>query len=624
MQPPPPESLTKAIATEKNPILRSLGAVQACKTWRKDADRLRQIAASPGAADDQWLTLTTDVIAASAGADRAVPAPDNGAAAAAGAVRRPAIEREAMIGTLAAMIGSGKRSHQALAAGVLAMAIRWLGEGGSARPDFSPLAAFADSDCLWARLAGIAASGACRGDAAEARLLQALDSPDDLDRLAALAGLTAPRAPEREGAELPAIAAAPRAALVKALRSPRYSERAAAAVAIFSRMQFDDAMAVFQDDLRREPRSGGGEAMIAAFPHMAAIAQEMRDQRRMMLLDALLDSGDAGLQSLALRSAFWFPSQPMLLTMICEMEPEAFFDLAASENWAYELSRRDFAVQAILERFRSLFENRAPGDFSSVRALALFMDHPDGTFHGINRGSSRPFPNAVGNVVGNWDLTPHPIVVLCGAMLTACTAGGAGDGALGAAVQLLNAYFGQQYGHATSGVLTRTLPGIRDATAWVLAHAGHRTLGPKIAILLGSCYQARYALKNDAGLLAAMDDARRRIMASDRPADQALLLCGMVMARPDFPPDPAAEAFPTEASAELQRRLIAGAVPGNLRFPALWAMRFQPRDITPAFGRFLAERLVDPAESPDLKDRALPIAARHCPLDGPLVDVLGN
>ncbi|HUU68870.1 MAG TPA: hypothetical protein VM186_05065 [Planctomycetota bacterium] len=605
------QSFTGALAGDANPILQALGVFMLRSTWRDDAARLGQLAASPAAANDSWLKLSADLLAAFCNADRFDPAADNGTAATAGA-GPSALDRAAVLDRLAGMLASGKPSHQALAAGVLLQGMHWFEEGASGRADFSKLAELAGSDCLWARLAGIVAGGACPGAASEAQVLQALYSQDELERLAALEACSVQRRNDREGAARPANAPAFRQALATALRSPRYAVRAAAAVAIVRTLPFDDAMAILQDDIRRDPRGAGAEAMLAAFGKLADDDHELNEQRRMMVLDALLESKNDELQSLVLKNTFWFASQPLLLTMICESEPEAFYELTANDNLSNQLKRYDFAIRAILDRYAALFEKRAAGDFAAVRGFASYIGNIEGVFFRFG---------------GNPEFTKG-IVELVDKMASTCTGPGASDAAVGAGVDLLCAYFGLQAFDDRRAILSKTPAGIRTAAARAMAYADHPRIGAKIAVLLGDLYQAPYWFQKDAEVSAAMEDARRKIMTGNRADDQAVLLTGMIMLQgfptpwlPKTAEDESADAYVADALVELQKRMIAGAVPERLRGLALWAIEFQSREISAEFEQYLMERLADPAEGIGFNSKALPVLARH---GSPHYEVLGN
>ncbi|HUW30285.1 MAG TPA: hypothetical protein VM223_01595 [Planctomycetota bacterium] len=262
------QEFIKAFDAEKNPILRSVGALVACSTWEGDAGRIRQLMSSPAVAGDPWLKLSVDLFASCALPDSDEPA--RGSAADAGNGSDPGNNA---LGRVVELMASGKRSHQALGALAFSYAERRPRRG----PDLSRIAALVDSDNVYVRFAAIVANGLCADDAGEARLLKALQSKDELDRMAALSVYALGRPGAGKDAAPSPNADALEKALLAAWRSPRYAESMLAAAALPRFSSFARAIAAFQDEVRRNPRSARARGMLEGFRKMPRAGNELQE-----------------------------------------------------------------------------------------------------------------------------------------------------------------------------------------------------------------------------------------------------------------------------------------------------------------------------------------------------------
>jgi len=563
----------QALAAEKNPILRSAGALAACSAWEGNAARIRQLASSPAIDADPWLKLSAELFASCALADSGKPPPD---AADAG---QGSDQGGGALGRVADLMASGKRSHKALAALALAFAARRPG----GKPDLSRIAALADSECVYVRLAAIVINGLCADAPSDARLLKALQSTDELDRIAALSVYALSERPGRADAAPPPNADALEQALLAASRAPRYAESTLAAAALPRFSSFAGALAAFQNEVRRNPRGSRARAMLDGFRKMPKARAELQEQRQMLIVDALLESGCAELQVYFLKNIGFLDyglSPPLLLTVVCEAEPEAVFTLIemGSQNLGIfdQLRNNEAIVGAMLDRLTAIFEAGGPKAAAAARCLAAY----DGKVR--------------------YDRTLGPIAAaLADRMLEACMHGGASNGELAAACELAAS------GHPSLGAIGSGA-GVR-----LLELIGHKTLGPKAASMLGALYRrfdVQVHLDGYPALRDAMEAARAKLMSGKSKADQVLLLMEMVAAR--------TEAVAAGSRAELARRIVTGEVPPGLRLDAVRAFGKYQIDVPPELAEFLMASLASRDEPREFNSAAM-LVLRQCPSQFP-------
>ena len=303
----------------------------------------------------------------------------------------------------------------------------------------------------------------------------------------------------------------------------------------------------------------------------------------MLIVDALLESKNADLQMYFLKSIGHLDyglTAPVLLTMICESEPEAAFTLFGI-GWqnigvAELLRNNDAMARAMLERLAAIFENGGPHAIEAAKCLA----------------------SCDGKV--RYDRTLNPIAAaLAGKMLDACMHDGASDAELAAACELAGSGFASPRAIGTGA-------GVR-----LLGYVDHKTLGPKVASMLGALY-CRFDLQNDLNdypaLRDAMEAAHVKLIAGDRAGDQVLFLMETVKAR--------TEAVAAETRAELARRIVADEVPAGQRLDAVRAFGKYQIDVPPDLAEFLIARLASRDEPREFDSAAL-LVLRQCPAQFP-------
>ena len=592
-----PREFAQAMAAEKNPVAKALAVILARSTYvrtvgwlpwpRGPESLLQRCSAQMEPINDPWLRLATSLGLSLADASES---------------KAPRKKVNAAVEMLASLLASGKRSHQALAVTRMSPHLRWLIGNGNEPADLSKLAALADSPSLWPRLFGIMASGACTGDAAEGRVLQALKSNDGLVRAAGLLACADPLIyGSSKGGPPPALSslrngAAFREALVVALRSPCLTESTLAAGAFCQGLPFDDRLALFREEGRRKPHSIGATVLLHSLTQETRGAADRQDRLGKMVIGALIELKDPGFQILHLRSrSLWYQDQ--ILAMIRDSETEAFFALLTLDdhNQKFILDNESYAVTAILDRLTVIFEKGGPHALEAVRALAAYTQ----TSYAYNK-QHRPTTFA-----------------LVDSMLAMCMADGASDEQLAAACALATGVFAD-YGPLAYSDFTwnDAPPRLRAALPRLLRCVDNKTLGSKVAGLVGAMYRRfdpLVAPTIDPALLGAMETCREKIMASDRVAGHAVLLTLMCGAKND--------ATAAVAQAQLEMLLMAGTVPaggaageatGDLRMDAVAAIARYAQRVPPEFGQFLMSKVATRTEAPEFEQVAVQVLA-HCP-----------
>ncbi|NQT21359.1 MAG: HEAT repeat domain-containing protein, partial [Planctomycetes bacterium] len=599
------DEFRKGPFAEKNPIARCL-SVFTCVRRQRDADKVKQLLNVPEVQKDPWLKTVADLFYTGFFATRSA--------------RRDAVADVPTLADACTMVtklmASGKRSHRVLACGTMLAGfdgvVKSLGRAKpeypkGQRPDFSALAALADSKDIWTRFFGIVANGPIGGDEADARILKAMKSRDDLDRLAGLLACCIPKWFVDGTDEAPAPgkhAAALKEALLAALRCPRYAESTLAAQAIMVRMPFDEALALFQHEAKRDPLGRRTKTLLVAFNWFTAPSRgsdQLRVQRQMMVLDAVLETKDPVLQLwFADGMGWWFMgrNEALVLTMICESAPEAFFELVSagthSQRRFYSFSSENFAVQAILGRLKSLHEAGGPLAAKAVRALA-------GLIRKVNSSDSpeRDFLPLAETMLANMLKPDSPAEHLAagGELLDALANSRPAEHLIGDAMRKRR----------------RQIDGILAAASRALDYADQPALTRNVAALLGTYYRL-VNLKKNPELAEVMERARRKIMQAGRPCDQVLLLSGMAQNSGFTIRELRGDGTRRPASAELQKRFLADTIPADLRLAALRAIRPMEDDLTrkrpyvidlsPEFQKYLLQRIKDPKEAADFRRQA--------------------
>ena len=547
-----PRELGVSIVAEKNPIAKTLGVLVACLAWEQQAGKIAGLAESLDLANEPWLKLSIDLFRRSNKPNR--------------------------FEALAGLMVSGKRSHQMLAAATISAAV-FTGfiDGEMHQKALSKIAACADSEFLWARFAGIMACGSCAGDVPEARVLKALTSADEIDRLAGLLACARRRSQTMPGAI--------RDALLALTKSPTYVESDLAVLALRDSMPDKDA--AFLDEVKRNP--GGRRARLLLenlcdTAEMRNTPEELRARRQRVLLDAVLKSKDATLQLAFVKSRCWSCSEPLLQALISDAEPETFFALIAERFFRSTLPGWESAAPIVVNRFEWLLEKAGPHS-AEVKAFASFINELSGLMR------KDDFRNRVVGLVDR--------------MLTASMAPGAREESVAAGCELLASCFGYE-SHLMLDLEWKDVPaGIKSGAARALEFAGHKRLGHRVAELL-ELYHNRVSPESaDPDFLAAMEKAWKKILDTGPVGDQVIVLEGMARSRN--------KAISGVAAADLQERLLEGSIPRDARRKALSAIPWTDgRDdngqlrsgFSPEFKQYLLKAMIDPKEDVRFREDA--------------------
>jgi len=478
-----------------------------------------------------------------------------------------------LLGALNALIASGKPSHKVLAAGgMLAFLLGGPIDDDRYRPGLLKLAGHADSGSPWPRFTGIAACGVCPDDAAQARTLAALTSPDELDRLAALIGCT-------RRAE-PAMPSPHADALAKLLDSPRYLEWNLAAEALRRGSPFEGQLADFQAEAKRNPRSRRARSLLESLCRASETRYgpaALLDKRRQAILLAVLESRNTELQTAFVTAAEFCRVPNLLGRLIRDCAPRTLFALVDVVGLD-SLAGRELAAHAIIERLGAIFEAGGPNALAAMKAFAILIKKSDST---LAKDDLRAPALALLDWMLSVRVPPEP----------------ARDDAAAACDLLAALLEGQLILNARWNDLP---PATRSAAVRILGCAAMKPLRHQVAKLLALCHnRLNFADPGNAdpAMVAAMEGARATIMGNGTAEDQVTVL--MSMARKCRPGGSAACA---EASAELQKRLMAGDVPAPLRCSSLHAI---PADsLSPDFLQYLMKQVLGRKEDVEFREGA--------------------
>jgi len=582
-------ALGEGLLTDKNPIVRALGLFSICRTGRKDPAKMEHALEMVDLEKDPWLKRSVDALL-------------------------PLLEGRSTDSSvdMGSLLLSGSRSHQALGTGALYMALSRLVRQAP-RLDLDAIAGLSSSGYLWPRLAGILANGTLQRKDAEARLLEALKSDDEAGRIAALLGLFF-YGPQRKQ-ELPGRLLG---VVRTSLRAPTFAESALSSFVVCLVLPFDECVAIFQEQAKRNPEAASTRALlVAAMKHrdveierrgVETDDRELWTQGQMILLDAVLGSKNEALQNFFHQTAPWWlkHNRPLLLTMICDSEPEAFCGLLMNHGFRQNSFLKEFECKAIADRLRSI----GTSDDPAARVLAA---KTMGAFIVDNRAFFRVDRRAL---FGGREVMMNSLGVI-GAMLDRCFGEAATDSEIAAGLMLLEGVLGPR------GPLDEQLiswPDMPRAAHGVvlraLGYANHKTHGPRAAAVLGSLYRQwdRAGIQDDGALGQAMGTARRAIMEKGYPEDQAVVLCGMATLEDEGVAGPAV--------AELEKVFMAGALLPDIEVRALRSFMEHPMIVSPGFERYIMSRLGNEYERSRLRTEALTLLGLCSDQFGQLIDTL--
>jgi len=592
------DDFRKAILAEKNPILKSLGVIMALMVWERNPETIAELCNSSEVQGDPWLKVSADVMLGIV--DLMVKGRDASRSKDEGPAAEVYTEaRRRMLDSTMALLTSGKRSHQLLAglSAMFGMRAMVAPPQKEPKPDLSKITALADSADLWERFIGVMISAAANDQPGMQRVLNALESKDPLDRIFALFACVmsrpSPNADADADAETAELSRKLTATLLAFLKSPVLAEQYLAAQAIRWRVPFDDLLAMLQDEIRRDPNSELAKVLVKALGTSRELmmgGDELRKQRQLMALDVVLESKNAELELLFIETIRWRGSsqnQPMLLTLICDCQPKVLTSMLMDRNSWSELRNEDYAVRAVLDRLKTMF---AQGDAETrplaARGLAAYMQNAHKLWDGEE-----------------FKLTTLELLTR---MLDAFILQGNTPEQFAAGCDLLCGAIGPR------GPVADLPAGIRAAIVRVLGAAGDPARSAKVAAVLHHYYSRG---GEDPELAPVIEAAREKIMASDLPAEQAVVLCGMVMW--------GNERIRNSAVAEIEKRLMAGTVPAANRKDTIEALS-RSDTFSDGFVRFAFGKLADPAEEAEVRKAVLGLFATKPAFYGGLFDVLAE
>ncbi|HUW34572.1 MAG TPA: STN domain-containing protein [Planctomycetota bacterium] len=571
------DELRTAVVEETHPITNSLVVLLGLSLWERNPDGLAELYSAPEVQGNAWLKLSADV--ASAIWER----------------YRARGDQKVIIGMIMPLLASGKRSHQLVAC---FGGLRSMPDLMQPKLDLTKVAALAESPDLLTRIIGIVACGTMGNDAGNARMLTALQSDDGLDRVPGLLGC----------ANSMGIMAAPESAsklkneLFAAMKSPSFPERILAATCLRQYVSLEELTRMLQDEVRRDP--GGGHAKLLLriiHKHPALQPTDESAPPVMALLDAVLESRSEELQMLfAVELSRSRPSnKAALLAFICDCEPGA---LAGLTTITPPVLREEWAVRALLERLKALSAQDEPAAGLTIAKTVAGL---------WSMGHSPPIDRSFipPNDAAKVKEFMTTLLELAGRVLESCVLQDSTPEQFAAGCDLVLAIFGKNMVPMAAPTWMDLPVSVRAAAVRIVGSTDP-ALGATVAAVLGACYSCGAGA--DVECAAVLDAALRRIMAANRPSDQAVVLCGMTTARDSKVGDP--------ASAEIRKRLMAGAVPDRI---AATRALCNPRQPMPDdFARFALNSLTDQAEDVDFRQAVLEMLMNHTGVWNELTDTL--
>ena len=346
--PPALQASAGALLADRNPILRALGPW--CMTFglgwaSRSTIKVPAAARAVAGGNDAWLKAAIEG-----------NAPLLEAAAAYRDARIKLGPASAMRGVIALLI-SGKPSHESLGiASVIAAQwsfLRLCLFEPMLKLDASSVAALAESDRLWPRIAGIAANGLIDADESRRRISAALTSESEIDRLAGLLACTMLSLNGRVPAPSPEM----EAAMVASFRRPAYVENALAARALGRGMAIEKVLPILRDEVRKNPRLPRTRFLLQAAIDPGG--QRARAEWREQIQDLVMESGDPGLQTFFLqKDDLWISDPPQLAKVILGCRPEVLAWLL-SDFRANSRLKESMWRPAISERIASIAADAA-------------------------------------------------------------------------------------------------------------------------------------------------------------------------------------------------------------------------------------------------------------------------
>ncbi len=562
------------LLTDKNPAARSLGLYFLCATFERDLAKMQEALKTLDVGKDPWLKVLADAF---------LPLMERG--------RAPSLDPWIKLTT------SDKRSHQALGLGAASLVFRAIESSRRAAraseaadeweaPDLTPFTKLSDATYLPARFVGIVMNGMMAGEDAEARILRAVKSDDEIDRIAGLFACSVRRDPQGKPK---ALSPELRKAVQAAFRAPSFAEYARAAIAIGRDLPFDDLLAFLREEAIRNPESVSTNLLLkvvcARWDVGTGSKEGTRRTRQMMLWDALHESKDASLQIFFfMKGRLWLAGNPpLVLCMIYDLEPRAFVAFVSTWYWI-EYPRSEELLRAILHRVGQMYGSPDPAARAlAVEVIAKFMTwRPYWRFYGPEIRKNNPY-----------------------IMLGACVREGATGEEIAAGLQLLERIVGNWGPMACNEVKWPDMPrSAQEATVRALGYANDETYGPRVAAILGYLFAMHElaGLANDPELERAMAEAHRKIMEGGRPEEQIVVLCGEARSRD--------EAIGRAAVAELEKRLMKGAVPIGLQQEVLLSFQGHRLLDSHRFKEYLMKRLSDPEDPARLRRIAFYLLGR--------------
>ena len=578
---PDSRALAGGILKDPNPIARVLGILGPCILYGSRAqEHVDELISPDDLANDPWLKAAADLyVPLSRFANsRYHDAPAVNESAATNGPPAPAEQVPDPFVTVTRMTASGKRSHQALAAASFFLGMRIThGEPkpGEPKPDPASIMKLSESSYLWTRIVAIMACGTVDTPEGWIRVLTAIKSQDEPDRLAGFMACMA-RRPDSPAA----LPAGLKAAVLASLDAPTFPERTLATMAGANVFTFDEIMARFQDEARRHPVSDRAFMLLQVFRFhrdLTRYNEEVRTQRLLAMLDVVLESRNAALQTAFIRQMDWWlrQNQPLVLTFILESEPQALFDLITDHRLSpYP---ETFPIAAVLDRLKVLHGSATPA--ISEKAVSAFTA-------GIREAYLFSLEQEIRTSA----------LALAETMLDDCLKNGAPEDKLAAGLELLTMLFSPYTPFKDEASWKDVPPGISRALIagiWLAPVERHTSA---VAALLSSCYRRRLLhIAQDPQVADAVDSARRAIMEKGKPADQVLVLCGAAR-----DPDKAVSGM---AAVELQKLLLTGKVPAELMSEAGSAAAHGPAP--PELVPMLLERIADEGADKNLRGQAL-------------------
>jgi|GEM_PF-6850059 len=548
-----------ALQAEPNPIAQALGVIFACTTLLRGGTVPAEVPAALEP-DDPWLKTVKDTYLSIFSMMHArqvqlanppdMKAEENGNR-----------QQTQLFDKLHELALSGKRSHQVL--GIIPL-LR-LGEAGVAEGlnDYGRIAQLADSDFLFARIAGIVACGAAPEGEGSARIAKALGSPDRIERLSALlaCGGMGRRGPWPD---------AVKAAALKVAGSREYGQSMIAFRPLVASLPLGEAIEVVKGMIDRNPRDSGISRMIQSLVRRREFQmgdEETRRKNQFTVLDAIIESGNPHLQLEFLQAANWWfsNSEPLTLCMIygCDLgvlerniDPDTQSSVGGS-SLRFALSQKEYGARAMLDRLGTMFDEEG-GD--KTRALRLMGSYLNKLPYLISSNQS------IEKMVR--DLATR---------MMAATAGADSVKLFEARCSIITSLIRNSQHQAVK----RLLSDLESAAVSACNRAGDAEFRPAVVSVLAALH-SRGDWREYPDLKAAADVARNVVLDQGTQKEQVRLLSSM---HDEF------------AWNSLQERFLAGTIPASLRIEAMESVNRRIEPVRDDFADYLLKRIADDAEN---------------------------